>query len=176
MDNEVLKALHERRSVRKYKQEQITDEELLTVLEAGTYAPTGMGYQDPWIVAVQNPEIIAQLVRMNAEVMGVTNNPYYDAPTIVLVFGSNPDEWRNAVQDGSLVLGNMMLAAHSIGLGSCWINREREMFSTDEGKEIMKRLGLPEGLVGIGALSLGYPSAPARPAKPRKENYYRIVK
>jgi nitroreductase len=176
MDNEVLKALHERRSVRKYKQEQITDEELLTVLEAGTYAPTGMGYQDPWIVAVQNPEIIAQLVRMNAEVMGVTSNPYYDAPTIVLVFGSNPDEWRNAVQDGSLVLGNMMLAAHSIGLGSCWINREREMFSTDEGKEIMKRLGLPEGLVGIGALSLGYPSAPPRPAKPRKENYYRIVK
>ena len=176
MDNEVLKALHERRSVRKYKQEQITDEELLTVLEAGTYAPTGMGYQDPWIVAVQNPEIIAQLVRMNAEVMGVTSNPYYDAPTIVLVFGSSPDEWRNAVQDGSLVLGNMMLAAHSIGLGSCWINREREMFSTDEGKEIMKRLGLPEGLVGIGALSLGYPSAPARPAKPRKENYYRIVK
>ena len=176
MDNEVLKALHERRSVRKYKQEQITDEELLTVLEAGTYAPTGMGYQDPWIVAVQNPEIITQLVRMNAEVMGVTSNPYYDAPTIVLVFGSNPDEWRNAVQDGSLVLGNMMLAAHSIGLGSCWINREREMFSTDEGKEIMKRLGLPEGLVGIGALSLGYPSAPPRPAKPRKENYYRIVK
>ena len=176
MDNEVLKALHERRSVRKYKPEQITDEELLTVLEAGTYAPTGMGYQDPWIVAVQNPEIIAQLVRMNAEVMGVTGNPYYDAPTIVLVFGSNPDEWRNAVQDGSLVLGNMMLAAHSIGLGSCWINREREMFSTDEGKEIMKRLGLPEGLVGIGALSLGYPSAPPRPAKPRKENYYRIVK
>ena len=176
MDNEVLKALHERRSVRKYKQEQITDEELLTVLEAGTYAPTGMGYQDPWIVAVQNPEIIAQLVRMNAEVMGVTSNPYYDAPTIVLVFGSNPDEWRNAVQDGSLVLGNMMLAAHSIGLGSCWINREREMFSTYEGKEIMKRLGLPEGLVGIGALSLGYPSAPPRPAKPRKENYYRIVK
>ena len=176
MDNEVLKALHERRSVRKYKQEQITDEELLTVLEAGTYAPTGMGYQDPWIVAVQNPEIIAQLVHMNAEVMGVTSNPYYDAPTIVLVFGSSPDEWRNAVQDGSLVLGNMMLAAHSIGLGSCWINREREMFSTDEGKEIMKRLGLPEGLVGIGALSLGYPSAPPRPAKPRKENYYRIVK
>ena len=76
MDNEVLKALHERRSVRKYKQEQITDEELLTVLEAGTYAPTGMGYQDPWIVAVQNPEIITQLVRMNAEVMGVTSNPY----------------------------------------------------------------------------------------------------
>ena len=176
MTNEVLKALLERRSVRKYKPEQITDEELLTVLEAGTYAPTGMGYQDPWIVAVQNPDIIAQLVRMNAEVMGVTSNPYYDAPTIVLVFGSHPDKWRNAVQDGSLVLGNMMLAAHSIGLGSCWINREREMFDTPEGKELMERLGVSTDLVGIGALSLGYPAAPPRPAKPRKENYYRIVK
>ena len=176
MTNEVLKALLERRSVRKYKPEQITDEELLTVLEAGTYAPTGMGYQDPWIVAVQNPDIIAQLVRMNAEVMGVTSNPYYDAPTIVLVFGSHPDKWRNAVQDGSLVLGNMMLAAHSIGLGSCWINREREMFDTPEGKELMERLGVSTDLVGIGALSLGYPAAPPRPAKPRKENYFRIVK
>ena len=176
MDNEVLKALHERRSVRKYKPEQITDEELLTVLEAGTYAPTGMGYQDPWIVAVQDPEIIAQLVRMNAEVMGVTSNPYYDAPTIVLVFGSHPDKWRNAVQDGSLVLGNMMLAAHSIGLGSCWINREREMFATAEGKALMQEFGLPDGLTGIGALALGYPAAPPRDPKPRKENYYRIVK
>ena len=176
MDNEVLKALHERRSVRKYKPEQITDEELLTVLEAGTYAPTGMGYQDPWIVAVQDPEIIAQLVRMNAEVMGVTSNPYYDAPTIVLVFGSHPDKWRNAVQDGSLVLGNMMLAAHSIGLGSCWINREREMFATPEGKALMQELGLPEGLIGIGALALGYPAAPPRDPKPRKENYWRVVK
>ena len=88
MDNEVLKALRGRRSVRAYKPEQIKDEELKTVLEAGTYAPTGMGWQDPWIVAVQDPEIIAQLVRMNAKAMGTTGNPYYGAPTIVLVFAS----------------------------------------------------------------------------------------
>ena len=119
MDNEVLRALRERRSVRKFKREQITDEQLQAVLEAGTYAPTGMGYQDPWIVAVQNADIIAQLVRMNAEIMGIKGNPYYDAPTIVLVFASRPEKWANSIYDGTLVLGNMMNAAHAVGLGSC---------------------------------------------------------
>ncbi|MBP5627336.1 nitroreductase [bacterium] len=176
MDNEILKALRERRSIRSFKKEQITDEELKAVLEAGTYAPTGMGYQDPWIVAVQDPEIIAQLVRMNAAVMNSKNNPYYDAPTIVLVFGSPLEKWGNSVCDGSLVLGNMMNAAHAIGLGSCWINREREMFATEEGKELMAKLGLPEGLIGIGSISLGYIAKEAAPPKPRKENYYRIIK
>ena len=98
----MLKALKERRSVRKYKAEQITDAELTAVLEAGTYAATGKGLQDPWIVAVQNEEIKAQLIRMNAEVMGTKGNPYYDAPTLVLVFASNPEQWPNAVQDASL--------------------------------------------------------------------------
>ena len=176
MENQVLKALKERRSVRKYKAEQITDTELTAVLEAGTYAATGKGLQDPWIVAVQNEEIKAQLIRMNAEVMGTKGNPYYDAPTLVLVFASNPEQWPNAVQDASLVLGNMMLAAHAVGLGSCWINRELQMFSTDEGKALMRRFGLPDGLIGVGALSLGYADGEPRPAKPRKENYYRIVK
>ncbi|MBO4553239.1 nitroreductase [bacterium] len=176
MDNEILKALRERRSIRSFKKEQITDEELKAVLEAGTYAPTGMGYQDPWIVAVQDPKIIAQLVKMNAAVMNSKNNPYYDAPTIVLVFGSPLEKWGNSVCDGSLVLGNMMNAAHAIGLGSCWINREREMFATEEGKELMAKLGLPEGLIGIGSISLGYIDKEAAPPKPRKENYYRIIK
>lgn len=176
MDNEILKALRSRRSVRAYKPEQITDEELKAVLDAGTYAPTGMNYQDPWIVAVQNPEIINQLVRMNATVMGTDGNPYYDAPTIILVFASNPEKWENGTADASLVLGNMMNAAYAIGLGSCWINRERQMFATEEGRQLMTHLGLPEGLVGVGALSLGYPAKPLPPARPRKENYYRVVK
>ena len=135
MDNEVIKALKTRRSVRSYKPDQITDDELKTVLEAGTWAPTAMGYQDPWIVAVQNPALLKKISRMN-----------------------------------------MMNAAHAIGLGSCWINREREMFATEEGKALMKEFGLPDGLIGIGALALGYPAGPARDPKPRKENYYRIVK
>ena len=175
-ENIVLKALRTRRSVRHFKPEQITDEELKAVLDSGTWAPTGMGYQDPWIVAVQKPELIARLTKMNAAVWGRDIDPYYGAPTIVLVFASDPAVWANSVCDGTLVLGNMMNAAHAIGLGSCWINREREMFATPEGREIMAELGLPEGLVGVGALSLGYPSAPPRDPKPRKENYWRVVK
>lgn len=175
MDNEVLKALRERRSIRRYKPEQIKDEELQAVLEAGTWAPTGMGRQDPWIVAVQRPDLVARIDAMNAAVWG-RPAPFYGAPTIVLVFGSDPAEWANSVPDGSLVLGNMMLAAHAVGLGSCWINREREMFATPEGKALMRELGLPDGLIGIGALALGYPAAFPPTVKPRKENYYRIVK
>ena len=176
MENEVIKALVTRRSVRSYKPEQITDDELKTVLEAGTWAPTGMGRQDPWIVAVQNPELLKRISRMNAAFLGTDSDPFYGAPTFVLVFGSDPAAWANSVPDGSLVLGNMMLAAHAVGLGSCWINREREMFATPEGKALMKELELPDGLIGIGALALGYPAAPPRDPKPRKENYYRIVK
>ncbi len=176
MDNAVITALIQRRSVRAYKPEQITDDELRAVLEAGTWAPTGMGRQDPWIVAVQNPELLKKLSRMNAAFLGVDSDPFYGAPTYVLVFGSDPAVWKNSVQDGSLVLGNMMNAAHAIGLGSCWINREREMFATEEGKALMKEFGLPDGLIGIGALALGYPAGPTRDPKPRKENYYRIVK
>ncbi len=176
MQNEVIEALLKRRSIRSYKPEQITDDELRTVLEAGTWAPTGMGRQDPWIVAVQNPELLKKISRMNAAVWGRDIDPFYGAPTYVLVFGSDPAVWANSVPDGSLVLGNMMNAAYAIGLGSCWINREREMFATDEGKALMQELGLPEGLIGIGALALGYPAGPARDPKPRKENYWRVVK
>ena len=176
MDNVVLQALRARRSIRKYKAEQISDEELKAVLEAGTWAPTGKGLQDPWIVAVQDEALKARISKMNAEIWGKDIDPFYGAPTYVLVFGSDPAVWANSVPDGSLVLGNMMLAAHSIGLGSCWINREREMFATPEGKALMKELGLPEGLIGIGALALGYPDGPAREPKPRKEDYYRIIK
>lgn len=176
MDNDMLQLLRNRRSVRNFKSEQITDEELQAILEAGIFAPTGMGYQDPWVVAVQNPEIIKQLVTMNASVMGVNTNPYYNAPTIILVFASRPESWRNGIYDGTLVLGNMMNAAHAIGLGSCWIHREREMFDTPEGKDLMRRFGLPDGLMGVGSLAVGYPATEPQPAKPRKENYYRIIK
>ena len=170
MQNEVIEALLKRRSIRSYKPEQITDEELETVLEAGTWAPTAKGLQDPWIVAVQNPELLKKISRMNAAVWGRDIDPFYGAPTYVLVFGSDPAVWANSVPDGSLVLGNMTNAAHAIGLGSCWINRDREMFASPEGKALMQELGLPDGLIGIGALSLGYPAAPPRDPKPRKEN------
>lgn len=174
MDNEVLKAIRERRSIRRFKPEQVTDEELKTILEAGTWAPTGHGSQDPWIVAVQNEALRKRLTQLNAQMMGVSSDPYYGAPTLVLVFASKDNE--NNYRDGSLVLGNMMLAAHSIGLASCWINREDKMFETAEGKQIMKELNLPDGLMGVGALSLGYAASQPHTVKPRKEEYYRIVK
>ena len=174
METNFLKIIRTRRSCRSYKPEQITDDQLNLVLEAGTYAPTSRGLQSPFIVAVQNKELLNRLAKMNAEVMGVTTNPYYDAPTYILVFV--PEDAPNGVQDASLVLENMMLAAHAQGLGSCWIHREREMFAMEEGKELMAQWGLPEGLVGIGALSLGYPAGEPSPAKPRKEGYTRVIK
>ena len=174
MNNSFLEIIKTRRSCRHYKAEQISDDELNAVLEAGTYAPTGHGKQDPIIVAVQDEALKARLARMNAEVMGVDSNPYYDAPTYVLVFASESNQ--NAVKDGSCVLENMMLAAHAIGLASCWINREYEMFKTDEGKDLMKELGLADGLIGIGALALGYASREPRPAAQRKSDWIKIMK
>lgn len=173
MTNEVLENIRTRRSCRKYKSEQIKAVELQAVLEAGTWAPTAKGLQDPFIVAVQNAGDIAQLTRMNASVMGVASNPYYGAPTYVLVFAT--DGGSNAIQDGTCVLQNMMLAAHSIGLATCWINREREMFATEEGKALMRKWGLPEGLMGVGALALGYDDGGTHAPKPRKDGYVRIV-
>ena len=174
MEKKFLEIIRTRRSYRSYQSEQITDEQLNAVLEAGTYAPTSRGLQSPFIVAIQNEELKARLAKMNAEIMGVTTNPYYDAPTYVLVFV--PADAPNGIQDASLVMENMMLAAHAQGLGSCWIHREREMFATEEGKELMQQWGLPEGLVGIGALALGYPNGEPSPAKPRKEGYTRVIR
>ena len=174
MEKKFLEIIRTRRSYRSYQPEQITDEQLNAVLEAGTYAPTSRGLQSPFIVAIQNEELKARLAKMNAEIMGVTTNPYYDAPTYVLVFV--PSDAPNGIQDASLVMENMMLAAHAQGLGSCWIHREREMVATEEGKELMQQWGLPEGLVGIAALALGYPNGEPSPAKPRKEGYTRVIR
>lgn len=174
MKEDFLKLIKTRRSCRKYKETQISDEDLNAVLEAGTYAPTAKGAQDPFIVAVQRSDELKQLAEMNAKVMGVTTNPYYNAPTYLLVFA--PQDGANALQDGSCVLENMMLAAHALGLGTCWINRERQMFDTEEGRQLMKKWGLPEGLMGIGALAIGHPDGGTHSAKPRKEGYVRIIK
>lgn len=174
MENEVLKAIKKRRSIRRFKKEQVSDELLNTVLEAGTWAPTGMGTQDPFIVAVQDERQKAVLSRINAEIMGAKSDPFYGAPTQVYVFApaSNP----NNVKDGSLILGAMMLAAHSIGLGSCWINRVDKMVDYDEVKDLMKSWHLPDGLMGVGSLALGYPDGEPHAAKPRKKDYARVIK
>lgn len=170
---ETLIDLKTRRSCRSYKPEQIKDEELNAVLEAGMYAPTGMGMQSPVMVVVQNPELIKKLSAMNAAVMGVDSDPFYGAPTVVIVLGDKErDTYR---EDGSLVLGNLMNAAHAVGLGSCWIHRAKEMFESEEGKAFLKDWGIEGDYEGIGHCILGYAVQEAL-TKPRKENYIVRVK
>ncbi|MBQ0078290.1 MAG: nitroreductase [Eubacterium sp.] len=175
MANEVISALMTRRAIRAFKPEQITDEELMTVLEAGTWAPSGRGMQSAQMVVVQNEELMKQIVRMNGEVLGDTSrNPYYGAPTVILVFA--PEDRTTYVEDGSCLLDTLMVAAESIGLGSCWIHRERQMFETEEGKQLMAQWGLAPEMKGIGALSLGYIEGEKPEPKPRREGYYTIIK
>ena len=167
----MLENLKNRRSIRKYKPEQVSDEHLDAILEAGLYAASGMNTQNTIMVAVRDKETRDQLSRMNAEVMGSTSYPFYGAPCVVVVL-VEPERYT-AVEDGSLVLGNLMQAAYDLGVGSCWIHRARQMFESEEGKALLRKWGLREDLMGVGNCILGYPDeVPA--AKPRREG--RIVK
>lgn len=168
--NETLKVLKERRSVRKYKAEQIRDEELNAILEAGTWAPSAKGLQTSVMVVVQDPETIAWMSKLNAEIQGNPGtDPFYGAPTVVVVLGDG--EKLNWLQDGSLVMGNLMNAAASLGVDSCWIHRAKEVFLSEEGKTLMKKWGLGEEYVGIGNCILGYSDEPHPQAKARKDGY-----
>jgi len=175
MNKEALDVLKNRRSIRKYKSEQIRDDELKAVLEAGTYGATGAGTQSPTIIAVQNPELIRVLNKMNAAVMGKPEaTPYYGAPTVIFTFASakavTPDE------DAIIVAANMLNASYAVGLGSCWIHRSRQMFETDEGRKLKKQWGLADDDYCMSSIAVGYPDCEQPAAKPRKEGYYRIIK
>lgn len=172
--NSTLLDLKTRRSIRKFKPEQIKDEELDLILESGTYAPTGMNGQSPIMVVLQDKETISKLSKMNAAIMGTDSDPFYGAPTVVVVLADKSR--RTYKEDGSLVLGNLMNAAHAIGIGSCWIHRAKDEFETEEGKALLKKWGVPDGYEGIGHCILGYPDGPLPEAKPRKENYIIKVK
>ena len=163
----------ERRSCRKYSSTQIKEDELNSVLKAGEYAPTGMGMQSPIIVVLQNKSIIDKLSKINAKIMGKDEDPFYGAPTVLVVLADK--NIGTYIEDGSLVLGNLMNAAYSLGLGSCWIHRAKEEFETDEGKELLKEWNISENYVGIGHCILGYPEEKSE-AKPRKDGYIRFVK
>lgn len=174
MINETLMSLKNRRSIRKYKPEQIKNEELNAILEAGMYAPTAANQQPSVMVVVQDAALREKLSKMNAAVMGRDMDPYYGAPTIILVFA---DKTKAApVEDASLVLGNLGIAAYSLGIGSCWIHREHQMFDTKEGKALMKEWGLTDDYMGVGSLVLGYPDCEAPKAAPRKDGYVIVAK
>ncbi len=170
MKKEALEVLKNRRAIRKYKAEQITEEELQAVLEAGTYAPTGTGSQGVQIVVVQKPEDIAAVNKLNAAVLGNTGaKPYYGAPTVLLVFET--DKCVTHELDGAAVCTNLLNAAYAAGLGSCWIHRCKQMFELPEGKELLRKWGLSENLVGVASVALGYADGPHPEAKPRKADY-----
>jgi len=171
--NETIKSLLERRSCRSYKSDPVPEDILNQILEAGSYAATGMNRQSPIMIAVTDKKIRDQLSRMNAAVMGTDRDPFYGAPTLIVVLAD-----RNVptyLYDGSLVMGNLMLAAHSLGIGSCWIHRAKEEFDSEEGKALLRSLGIEGNYEGIGHCILGYEKEPCNSAAPRKNNYiYRI--
>ena len=167
--NETLQNLKTRRSVRTYLPKQVEKSALEAVLEAGTYAPTGSGRQSPVIVAVQDAATVRQLSRMNAAVNGASGDPFYGAPTVLVVLADKTK--RTYLLDGAAVLTTLLNAAHAVGLGSCWIHRAKEEFESEEGKALLKRWGVEGDYEAIGHVILGYAAEmPAEPA-PRKKDY-----
>ncbi len=169
--NETLKVLENRRSCRRFKPDMIGKEELDAILRAGTYAATGMGKQSPIIIAVTNRELRDAISEENRKIGGWNEgfDPFYGAPVILIVLANR--EVPTYIYDGSLVLGNLMNAAESLGVGSIWIHRAKQEFDSDFGKEILKKLGIEDDFEGIGHCALGYAAEPAKEAAARKENY-----
>ena len=163
-----LQDLKTRRSIRSFRPEQVKEEDLQKILEAGVYAPSGMGQQPTKIVVIQDQETIRQLSRMNASFFPTPRDgdPFYGAPTVLVVLA---DKGRpTCVEDGSLVMGNLLNAAHAVGVGSCWVHRAREEFDSPEGKALLKKWGIEGDYIGVGHCILGYPRTEAPAAKPRK--------
>lgn len=166
----VQRAIYARRSTRKYQPYMLPKEIIRKIMTAGTYATTGMNRQSPIIIAVTDKETRDKLSAMNAKIFGNENtDPFYGAPVVLIVLADK--DIPTYIYDGSLVMGNMMLAAEELGIGSCWIHRAKEEFESAEGKEILKSLGIKGNYEGIGHLILGYPSEEKSVAAPRKEDY-----
>ena len=171
--NAVLESMKTRRSCRKFKSDMVEDALLQQIAEAGTFAASGMGKQPARIIVVKDKTVRDQLSAMNAQIMGVTSDPFYGAPVCIVVLA---DKTRPTyIYDGSLVIGNLMLAAHALGLGSCWIHRAKDEFESDAGKALLKAWGIEGDYEGIGHCVVGYAAADAIKAAPRKPDYVTFV-
>lgn len=169
MDHEMEEMLT-RRSIRSYKPDMPPKKLIDQIVEAGTYAASGRGKQSPIMLVITNKELREKLSRMNAQIMGAEDkDPFYGAPVVIVVLADKSHPTH--VYDGTLVMGNLMLAAHHFGLGSCWIHRAKEEFESPEGKAILQSLGIEGDYEGIGHCVIGYANGPAPQAAPRKENY-----
>lgn len=171
--NETLKVLNTRFSTKKFKPDMVPDEIISQIIEAGIHAPTGKNLQSPIILAITNKELRDKLSRLNAKILGVDIDPFYGAPVVLVVLADKSVPTH--IYDGSLVMGNLMNAAHALGIGSCWIHRAKEEFELSEGKEILKNLGISGDYEGIGHCVLGYSDQKAI-AKPKKDNWVFWVK
>lgn len=169
--NQTIKDMIERRSIRNFKPDMVEKELIDQVIEAGLYAASARGKQATRIIAVTNKELRDKISRDNQKIGGWKEgvDPFYGAPVILIVLGEK--EWANRVYDGSLVMGNMMLAAHTLGLGSCWIHRAKEEFEMDAYKELLEKIGIEGEFEGIGHCALGYPDGPVPKAAPRKKGH-----
>ena len=174
--NETLKVLESRRSCRKFKKDMITKEELEAILRAGTFAPSGHNSQSSVIIAITNKDIIKKLAQENSKIAGWKEdfNPFYGAPVVVAVLADK--KVPTHIYDGSLVMGNMLNAAESLGVASIWIHRAKEEFNSSVGQEILSELGITGDYEGIGFCALGYQDGEKLSAKPRKDNYIYYVK
>lgn len=172
---ETLQDLKTRRSCRKYRQEQISDDKLNEILEAGTYAPTGIGAQCPVIVVIQDKKTRDYVSQLNARVAGSTSDPFYGAPTVLVVLAER--NRKTYVDDGNMVIANLLNAAHAVGIDSCYIYRAREVFDSEEGQQLLRKWGIEGDYEGIGNVILGYglPNG-IKEAAPRKDGYIVWVK
>ncbi len=172
--NEIIKNMTERRSVRKYLATPVPQEAIEQIALAGEYAASGRGRQSAMILAVTDAEVVRELSAINAKILGREGtDPFFGAPAVMVVLAEK--DVPTHVYDGSLVMGNMMNAAHALGLGSCWIHRAKETFELPEGRALLEKLGIEGEYEGIGNLVVGYP-AETPEAKPRKQNYVYYVK
>lgn len=174
--NEVIEMMKTRRSIRKFKPDALPDGIIEQIAEAGTYAATGKNLQSPTIIAVTNKQLRDRISEMNRKIGGWQEgfDPFYGAPAILIVLADK--NVPTAVYDGSLVMGNLMLAAHSLGVGSIWIHRAKEEFESEDGKAILAELGITGDHVGIGHCALGYIDGEEPKAAPRKENWVYYAK
>jgi len=166
---EAIENLITRRSIRKFKSDMVPKEIIEKIIEAGTYAPTGMNRQSPIIIAVTNKELRDRLSAQNAQVMGVNTDPFYNAPVVLIVLADK--DMFTYLYDGTLVMSNLMNAAHAYGISSCWIHRAKEEFESEEGKALLRSLGIEGNYEGIGHCVLGYADCEEPTAAPRKDNY-----
>lgn len=174
--NQIIEAMKDRRSIRKFKSDAVPQDVLDQIIDAGLYAASARGKQDSIIVQVTDPEIRHQIVRMNCTIGGwdAGFDPFYGAPAILIVLAKK--DGHNRVYDGSLVMGNLMLASSALGLGSCWIHRAKEEFESEEGKQLLRSLGIEEEYEGIGHCAIGYVDGELPQAAPRKENRVFAIK